>query len=141
MWYVLRYIFGWLLPRPKARAAPPVRSLPKLSEVEFAKILARAVGGVTEYRLPDDSRVDILTDKHAVEVDWAHKWPEGIGQCLYYGLMTERAPVVLLLADVATENRFINRCHLVCVNRGIELWVYDWPKGKFTRNGVTTEVK
>ena len=54
--------------------------------------------GVTEYILPDRTRVDCLTDSHAVEFDWAKKWAESIGQSLYYALQTgKRAGVVLIL--------------------------------------------
>lgn len=138
MWRVLRFLFGWLF-AGKLRVAPPVRQS-KLTEVQFAKKIVQKVGGVVEYRLPDDSRVDILTDKHAVEVDWAYKWPEGIGQALYYSIMTNRKPAVLLLADMPADNRFVNRCYVVCSARGIDLWIFDWPRRKLTINGSTVEV-
>ena len=54
--------------------------------------------GITEFVLPDRTRVDCLTDSHAVEFDWAKKWAEGIGQSLYYSLQTgKRAGVVLIV--------------------------------------------
>jgi hypothetical protein len=36
--------------------------------------------GQTEYRLEDNTRVDCLTDTHAIEFDFAEKWAESIGQ-------------------------------------------------------------
>lgn len=49
-------------------------------------------------RLSDRTRVDCLTDTHAIEYDWGAKWAEGIGQSLYYSLATgKRAGVVLIL--------------------------------------------
>jgi hypothetical protein len=54
--------------------------------------------GQTEQVLPDRTRVDCLTDSHAIEFDWGKKWHEGIGQSLYYAVQTEkRAGVVLIL--------------------------------------------
>ena len=54
--------------------------------------------GMTEYVLPDRTRVDCLTGSHAIEFDWANKWPESIGQSLYYSLQTgKRAGVVLIV--------------------------------------------
>lgn len=54
--------------------------------------------GVTEHVLPDRTRVDCLTEKHAIEFDWANKWPESIGQSLYYSFQTgKRAGVVLIV--------------------------------------------
>ncbi|WP_171018846.1 hypothetical protein ACONUD_00725 [Microbulbifer harenosus] len=41
-------------------------------------------GGVAEYVLPDRTRVDCLTETHAMEFDFAPKWAEAIGQALYY---------------------------------------------------------
>ena len=45
-------------------------------------------GGQTEYRLPDKTRCDCLTDTHAVEVDFARKFYEALGQSLYYSMQT-----------------------------------------------------
>lgn len=54
--------------------------------------------GVTEYVLPDKTRVDCLTDTHAIEFDFAKKWAEAIGQALYYSFQTgKRGGVVLIL--------------------------------------------
>ena len=54
--------------------------------------------GKTEHVLPDRTRVDCLTDSHAIEFDWGKKWHEGIGQSLYYGFQTgKRAGVVLII--------------------------------------------
>ncbi len=54
--------------------------------------------GLTEYRLPDRTRVDCLTESHAIEFDWAKKWHEGIGQSLYYAVQTgKRAGIVLIV--------------------------------------------
>jgi len=53
--------------------------------------------GVIEYRLSDRTRVDCLTDSHAIEYDFSHKWAEAIGQSLHYSLMTgKRAGIVLI---------------------------------------------
>jgi len=43
------------------------------------------VEGETEKYLEDNSgRIDCLTDQYAIEVDFASKWAEAIGQALYY---------------------------------------------------------
>lgn len=54
--------------------------------------------GVTEYVLPDRTRVDCLTNTHAIEFDFGRKWAESIGQSLYYSLQTgKRAGIVLII--------------------------------------------
>lgn len=56
-------------------------------------------GWQTEYVLPDRSRVDCLTDTHAVEVEFAGKWQEAVGQSLYYAQMTGKKPAILLIME------------------------------------------
>ncbi|MFC2073874.1 hypothetical protein ACFLR3_01340, partial [Campylobacterota bacterium] len=56
-------------------------------------------GGVTEYRLKDKTRVDCLLDEYAIEVDFASKWAESIGQSLYYASQTSRKAAVLLIME------------------------------------------
>lgn len=82
-----------------------------------------------ERRLWDGTRVDILTKNWAVEVDWASKWTEAIGQCQWYAANTERTPgVCLLVKDFATESHYIYRCKTVCENLDIHLWLVDTKK-------------
>ena len=51
--------------------------------------------GMEEFENRDKTRVDCLTDTHAVEFDFAEKWAESIGQALHYQRMTKkRAKVV-----------------------------------------------
>ena len=58
--------------------------------------LAEKLGGQTEVRVPE-GRVDVLTDEEAIEVDFQHKWKEGLGQCLVYARATNRRPVLALI--------------------------------------------
>ena len=54
--------------------------------------------GQMEYVLSDRTRVDCLTDAHAIEYDFGKKWSEAIGQSLSYSLETgKRAGIVLIL--------------------------------------------
>jgi len=98
-------------------------------ESNWSHQLATDMGGVAEYTLPDKTRVDILTNDVAWEVDWGHKWAEGIGQSLYYGLATDRRPgLILLLRD--GEQRFYLRALVVCAKHNIKLKVQDVPKSE-----------
>ena len=76
-----------------------------------------------EHVLWDGTRVDILTDDVAYEVDWAKKWAEGCGQALYYGLVTERTPGLILLVRSKDDYRFVYRAQTVCKKYGIRLRV------------------
>lgn len=93
-------------------------------EREECERLAPEYKAKTEVRLWDATRVDLLTRTHAIEVDWCRKWPEAIGQALYYALVTGKKPgVLLLVSDARAEARFIHRCQAVCAKHGIELFI------------------
>lgn len=54
--------------------------------------------GIQEYRLPDGTRADCMTDTHAIEYDFANKWDEAIGQSLNYAFQSnKRAGIVLII--------------------------------------------
>jgi hypothetical protein len=75
-----------------------------------------------EYVLKDKARVDCLTNEYAIEVDFAKKWAESIGQSLFYAEMTDRKPAVgLILGD--DESRFLNRLHHVATKFDIKIFI------------------
>lgn len=78
--------------------------------------------GTVEHRLPDGTRVDCLTREYAVEVEYAHKWAESIGQALYYAQSTGRKPGVLMIIQNDKDERFLKRLRSVSKERGIKVW-------------------
>ena len=74
-----------------------------------------------EVRLDDGTRVDLIFTKHACEIDWANKWAEGVGQAVYYGLKTQRFPLVILLVKKGGWEKYRDRVQYC----GVECWVYD----------------
>ena len=81
-----------------------------------------AHGGQAEVVLPDRTRVDCVTEGHAVEVDFAPKWAESIGQALYYSMRTGRKPGILLIMESEQDARFLERLLAVADSLGIEVW-------------------
>ena len=80
--------------------------------------------GQIEYVLPDRSRVDCLTDTHAIEIDFADKWAESIGQALYYASETGRKPGVALISEnPAKDMKYIERWHGAARGLNIKLWI------------------
>lgn len=95
------------------------------SEPVWSKWLAERMDGIAEYVLPDRSRVDILTSTLAIEVDWVKKWPEAIGQAVYYGIMTDKQPaILLLLRGKETEPKYLARAKKAADKLGIA--VFTW---------------
>jgi len=94
------------------------------TEAEEVERLAPKYEAETEVRLWDGTRCDMMTATHAIEVDWASKWAEAIGQALYYADVTGKKPgVILLVKDPREEARFIYRLQTVCVKRDIRFWI------------------
>ena len=91
------------------------------TETYWQDIIQKEIGGEKEYRLDDGTRVDLLFEDKACEIDWASKWAEGIGQSIYYGLKTERPPLVILLAKKDGWEKYRDRVEYC----DIECWVYD----------------
>ncbi len=65
--------------------------------------------GIIEYRLNDKTRVDCLTQTHAIEYDWQHKWAEAIGQSLHYALKTGKQAGIRLICKDANCQKYANR--------------------------------
>ena len=80
--------------------------------------------GELEVVLNDRTRVDCLTDTHAIEVDFAKKWYEAIGQSLHYGFMTNRTPgiglIVLTEVDQMKAKRLLKVIEVY--NLPIKVW-------------------
>ena len=102
------------------------RPNPTDPEPAWSRFLAAELGGVAEYRTVDGSRVDVLTDTHAYEVEWCKKWKESIGQALHYGVMTGRKPaVILLMRQKKSELIYALRAGVACAAAGVELR-FEW---------------
>ena len=71
----------------------------KHNEASYQRAWCSANGGIEEYQNKDYTRVDCLTNTHAVEFDFANKWAESIGQAVHYGIMTGKKPKVVLILD------------------------------------------
>lgn len=84
--------------------------------------LAPKYNASTEVILWDKTRVDLLNDEYAIEVDWAPKWAEAIGQATWYSLVTNRNPAVLLLVR-GGEERFVYRATACCARLEYTLFV------------------
>lgn len=86
------------------------------SEADYVNHYCQQWQGQIEYRLPDQTRIDCLTETQAIEFDRCKKWAEGIGQAMYYSKMTGKAPTVALICK-KSEQRFINRLKTVAPKR------------------------
>ncbi|MCT4574885.1 MAG: hypothetical protein N4A43_01360 [Alphaproteobacteria bacterium] len=77
----------------------------KMLEKDYVK---KHCEGIVEYKNPDKTRIDCLTDTQAMEYDFGSKWAECVSQALYYGELTGKEPVCVLILD-KDEKRFLER--------------------------------
>lgn len=85
--------------------------------------LCNKLGGVMEQSLLDRTRIDCLTEEYAIEVDFAKKWAESVGQSLYYADMTEKKPAVgLIVWNTEKDKRHMKRLETLAKKYGIKIF-------------------
>lgn len=104
---------------------PFARAAHKHSEAYYQNEWCSNIGGVQEYENKDYTRVDCLTDTHAIEFDFAKKWAESIGQSLHYSRMTGKKAGIVLIIEDEKDYRYYERMQPLCEELGIDLWVYE----------------
>ena len=85
-------------------------------------------GGILEYILIDDTRVDCLTKDYAVEFDFAPKWAEAIGQSLHYARLTGKKPGINLIIEDSNDFKYYHKIEPLCKMYNIALWYSELPK-------------
>lgn len=111
-------------------------------ESYYQQKFAEAVKGETEVTLSDRTRVDIVTNTHVIEVDFAEKWAESIGQSLHYeGMTATKKAGVLLVIEGSKEERFLDRLVGVAAKHGIDVWVWDWTTDTWSKVDYKYEIK
>jgi len=87
-------------------------TIKKHNERYYQTKLCNNLDGDMEYTLKDRTRVDCLTDEYAIEVDFAKKWAESIGQSLYYAEMTGKKPAIGLIVG-EKDTRYLRRLKII----------------------------
>lgn len=119
-------------PPPSENPEPSTitRPAPSDRETKWSAWIAQEYHGKAEARTLDGSRVDVLTDSDAWEVEWSSKWKEAPGQAILYGAMTDRRPgVLLLLKGEPNDEKNALRCAIVCAQAGVRLRFIDCETG------------
>ena len=102
-------------------------SVVKKNEAFYVKKWISQYGGDEEFKLPDKTRVDVLTDEYAIEVDFARKWYEAVGQSLHYGAITGKKPGIVLILRKQHEQKYMSRLlNVISVfSLPIEVWAVE----------------
>ena len=99
----------------------------KKNEAFYRDQWAKANNGKTEVTMGDGTRCDIVTKTHAIEVDWAYKWAESIGQSLWYSFQladeNKKAGVVLILKEEKDKMYLMKLRSIIAYRKlDIEVW-------------------
>lgn len=93
------------------------------TEKYYQNLWAKEHNAQTECTLKDKSRVDCVTENYALEVDFADKWAEAIGQSLYYGLCLNKKPAILLIMENCPKDiKHLNKLTKVAQTYGIKIF-------------------
>ncbi len=111
----------------------PVQAARFYKESYYQEEWAQQWRGVCEYKLPDGTRVDVMTKNFAVEFDFAKKWAEAVGQALHYGRMTGKKPAIVLIIETPSDFKYYKRVEPLCKQYGITLWYMKSPLYKWNR--------
>ncbi|MDD7804577.1 MAG: hypothetical protein PUP46_03190 [Endozoicomonas sp. (ex Botrylloides leachii)] len=91
----------------------PMNAYTQQKEAWYQDVWCKGMGGKVEYKLNDGRRVDCLTPKHAIEVEFARKWSEAIGQSLDYSMLTKRKAGIVLILQKQSDDVYWHRLHQV----------------------------
>lgn len=103
----------------------PLSLFAKQPESYYQNQFAQKIGGQTEVTAGDGTRCDILTTTHAIEVDFARKWGEAIGQSLNYGFQFDRKAGILLILEKPSDRRHLIRINSIIKYYGLPIDVWD----------------
>lgn len=96
----------------------------KQSERHYQTQYAIKIGGKTEVLMKDGSRCDIVTRTHAIEVDFAKKWAEAIGQSLNYSLNTGKRAGIALILETQSDDKHLVKLKTVVRHHRLKIDVY-----------------
>lgn len=100
--------------------------------------------GLSEVVLPDQTRCDCIISEHAVEVEFADKWAEAIGQSLFYSLQTGKKAGIYLIMEDEKDRKYWIRLNSTIqhFNLPIDTWsnVEEPPKQGKADIGKTRKV-
>lgn len=90
----------------------------------YQEVWCKGMGGKVEYKLKDARRVDCLTSTHAIEVEFARKWAESIGQSLDYSMLTGKKAGIVLVLQRESERLYWQRLKHVISHYALPITIW-----------------
>ena len=95
------------------------------SERAYQEWFAKKVNGKLEVVMGDGTRCDLLTSTHAIEVDFADKWAEAVGQSLNYSFQSNRKAGIVLIVEKQSDYKHLVRLNSLIRHHKLDVEV--WP--------------
>ena len=124
--------------------AAPAHAKSSKNEAEYQKEWCAKHNGEIDYKLSDNSKVDCITDTHAVEFDYGEKWNQVMRKSRRQSLNTGKTPGIVLILENSKDKKQLHKLREINENRrlGIKIWTVgvnvDLPcdiKGDINNNG------
>ena len=112
----------------------------KKKESYYQAYFAERIHGQKEIVLDDKTRVDVLTDTFAIEVDFAEKWSESVGQSILYSEKLHKKAGILLIINGREDDRFVQRLMIVAIKCDITVWVLNYKDDSWGKVDVITKI-
>lgn len=100
-------------------------------EKEYQDKFCKFIQGQPEVVLDNKRRIDCVDSKYAVEVDFAHKVFEGIGQSEYYAYKTHKKAGLLLVIETNEDLSTVREFHDYLLMKGITYLIIYEQQGYF----------
>ena len=84
------------------------------NEKYYETLINKTLQGKTSQVTPAGTFVDILTEDLAIEVDFAKKWYQAIGQACHYSVEMKRRPAIYLIVREESDEKYVKRALKVC---------------------------
>ena len=100
--------------------------------------------GQQEVRIPSTGRrVDIVTDTFAIEVEFANKWTQSIGQTLDYAKSLNKKAGILLIIEGMKTDRYVTELmdFIVFYRLPIKVWVMNSIDDSYGTVEIETKTK
>jgi hypothetical protein len=105
-------------------------SFAKEKEKHYQEIFCNNLNGKIEYKLSDSTRIDCLTNKFAIEIDFQKKVYECYAQAIYYSEkiaqdegITAKPACALIVGG--NKSRYIERFEVINYDNRVELMLID----------------
>ena len=93
------------------------------NESGYSKFFCDSRNGTLEVRVTG-GRIDCETDKYVWEVEYAHKWKEGIGQSTWYAVQKpQKIPGLLIIIEKESDLKYLDYIEKWCYTYGVYIHI------------------